>query len=50
MYELIIIWCTGEKQIYTYKTLEGAIRSELEFVEVFGNQIEWHGTRRKQNG
>ena len=36
MYELIVIWSTGEKEITSYETEPEA-----------GNQISWTGIRRK---
>ena len=45
-YELIIIWETGEKEIYSYATEEEAETSCREFKMIFGGQISWAGTRR----
>lgn len=45
-YELIIIWETGEKEIYTYATEEEAETACRELRTIFGNQISWVGTRR----
>jgi hypothetical protein len=47
MFELVIIWETGEKEIYAYSTLERAERTGREMKKVFGNQINWYGTRKK---
>ena len=45
MYELIIIWETGEKEIYSYPTRDMAEKTEREMRKVFGNQISWTGIR-----
>lgn len=47
MYELVIIWETGEKEVCGgYSTEEKAERAGCEMKKVFGNQITWTGTRR----
>lgn len=45
MFELVIIWETGEKEVYAYDTQERAERTGREMRKVFGNQISWYGTR-----
>ena len=47
MYELIIIWSTGEKEVYQYTTREEAEKTELGMRTAFGNQIEWTGINHK---
>ena len=44
--ELIIIWETGEKEIYAYATEEEAETACKEFKMIFDNQISWAGTRK----
>lgn len=44
-YELIIIWLTGEKEIYEYNTREEAEKAEQGYKMAFGNQISWTGIR-----
>ena len=44
--ELIIIWETGEKEIYSYATEEEAETACKELKMIFGCQISWAGTRR----
>lgn len=39
MYELIIVWSTGEKEKYTYKTMEKARAIENGFLMAFGGQV-----------
>lgn len=46
-YELIVIWETGEKEVYAYATEEEAEAAGDGYKTVFGNQISWTGTRRK---
>lgn len=47
MYELVIIWCTGEKDIHGYPTREEAEKAELGMRTAFGSQISWSGIREK---
>lgn len=46
MYELVIIWESGEKNIYHYDDRETAEEREKGFHTAFGNQISWSGIRR----
>lgn len=46
MYELIIIWEDGEKEIYAYRTEEKAEITGAEMKKAFGNQISWYGVRK----
>ena len=47
MYELVIIWETGEKEVCGgYPTEERAEHAGREMKKVFGNQIAWTGARR----
>ena len=46
MFELVVIWETGEKEVYAYRTEERAERAQQEMKKVFGNQIAWTGTRK----
>lgn len=48
-YELIIIWETGEKEIFEYATEEEAQESCNDFKYIFGNQVSWAGTRLKRH-
>lgn len=47
MYELVIIWTDGDKDVTQYATEEDAEKAELNMKMAFGNQIEWSGIRRK---
>lgn len=38
-YELLIIWQTGEKNIYKYSSEQKAQQGEKNMYKVFGNQI-----------
>lgn len=40
-YELIIIWSTGEKEIYNYPDYEKAMEIMNGMKKAFGRQIEW---------
>ena len=48
MYELVIIWSNGDKDIYTYPTQNEAENAELGMRTAFGNQISWSCTREKR--
>ena len=41
MYELIIVWYTGEIEKYTYKTIEKARAIESGFLMAFGGQVSF---------
>lgn len=47
MFELVIIWETGDKDVYEYNTIEDADRAGKNMKMALGNQITWYGTRRK---
>ncbi len=46
-YELIIIWESGEKEVYSYDSKEKAKKIEEGYKIVFGNQISWTGITEK---
>ena len=48
MYELVIVWLTGETDIFTYNTEEEAQKAADGYKIAFGSQVEWTGTRRKR--
>ena len=48
-YEVVIIWETGEKEVWAYATEEEAELSCKECKMVFGEQISWIGTRKARN-
>ena len=48
MFELIVIWYTGEKEVFAYTTREDAEKSAHGFKTAFGNQIEWTGVRERR--
>lgn len=49
MYELIVIWEDGDKEVHGYTTEEEAQERARGFKMAFGNQIQWCGVRRKLN-
>ena len=49
MFELIVIWDTGEKEIDEYKTEQDARNAGEGYKMAFGRQIQWCGVRRKLN-
>ena len=48
LYELVVVWDTGEKDIYTYNTQEDAEQAGENMKVALGNQIAWAGTREKR--
>lgn len=48
LYELVIVWNTGDKDIYEYDTEEEAEQAGRNMQFVFGKQVEWYGTRKKR--
>lgn len=48
-YEVVIIWETGEKEIYTYDDKDRAYDAIDDWKMAFGNQIQWAGVRDKRN-
>ena len=47
MYELVIAWETGDKDVYEYATQEAAEQAGRNMEMALGEQIRWYGTRRK---
>ena len=47
MYELIVIWETGEKDTCLYDTENEAEKAASNYKFAFGNQIAWTGIRPK---
>ena len=46
-YELIVIWETGEKNVYEYNSEQDAQQGEANMKMAFGNQIQWTGINRR---
>lgn len=46
MYELIVLWSTGEKDVFEYETEEEAMRGADRMRMAFGKQITWTGVRK----
>lgn len=44
-YELVIIWSTGEKEIFEYTSEDAAYNIEQGMHMTFGNQISWSCVR-----
>lgn len=47
MYELVIIWANGEREIYEYKTEEAAEKGGQGVKMALGNQVAWWCVRKK---
>ena len=45
-YELIIIWGTGEKEVFEYSTEEKAQEACKGYRTAFGNQVAWARVRK----
>ena len=43
MYELIIIWSTGDRNVYQFEDRERAEETEKGMRAAFGEQIAWTG-------
>lgn len=48
MFELVIIWESGEKEIHEYTNRLEAKMIEHGYRQAFGNQISWTGIREKR--
>jgi hypothetical protein len=46
MYELIVIWANGDKDIYSYDSIRKAVSAEAGMRMANGEQISWIGIRR----
>lgn len=49
LYELVIIWNGGDKDITVYESEKDAQIAELNMRKAFGNQIDWSCVRRQYN-
>ncbi len=47
MFELVVIWENGDKDIYEYPTEEQALKAGENMALALGRQISWYGVRRK---
>lgn len=48
MYELVIVWDNGDKDVSTYPSEEKAEKAELNMRTAFGNQIQFSCVREKR--
>lgn len=48
MFELVIVWSDGNKNIYEYNSQEEAEQAGANMKMALGNQIVWFGTRQKE--
>ena len=46
MYELVIIWDDGGKEIHQYPTREQAEQAGAGMRFAFGRQVSWYGVRK----
>lgn len=49
-YELVVIWDSGEKDVYDYETYEAAKQGEANMRMVFGYQIAWTCIKERRLG
>lgn len=47
IYELVLIWADGDKNIFTYSSEDEAKQAEENMLRAHGNQISWTGIRRQ---
>lgn len=47
LYELVIVWENGDKDIYEYKTREDAEKGADNMKMANGEQIAWAGVRKQ---
>lgn len=47
MYELVVIWDNGEKEIHEYSNYQDAENVGRGYKIAFGNQVSWYGVRAK---
>ena len=47
-YELVVVWATGETDVFEYRTEEEAYSAGRGMRTALGNQISWWGVRRKR--
>lgn len=48
MFELVVIWENGDKDIYEYPTEEQALKAGANMVLALGAQVAWYGVRPKR--
>ena len=48
MFELVVVWYDGSKNIYEYDSREKAEEGEDNMRMALGNQVAWCGIRRKE--
>lgn len=48
MFELVILWCTGEMEIYPVGTLKQAEEARVSMLLSFGDQIDYCDWRVKR--
>ena len=47
MFELVVVWDCGGKDVYEYATEEEAEQAGANMRMALGDQIAWYGSRRK---
>lgn len=46
-FELVVVFCDGEKAVYLYPTAESAEYGGENMKMALGNQVEWYGVRQR---
>lgn len=46
-WELVVVWETGETDVFEYETEEKAEQGGKNVKMACGTQVQWYGTRRK---
>jgi hypothetical protein len=47
IWELVLIWADGDKNVFTYSSEDEAKQAEENMLRAHGNQISWTGIRRQ---
>ena len=47
-FELVIVWETGETDVFKFVTLKSAKAAGHDMKKTFGNQISWYGVRESR--
>ena len=48
MFELVVIWQSGDRDVYSYTTREAAEKAGSGMKMALGNQIAWWCVRKEQ--
>lgn len=49
MFELVVVWETGDRDVYKYDSRDSAERHGRDMKMALGDQIAWYGIRKELN-